>query len=522
MATTLYDAYGNPVDFGKLKEELAAPTITGVRSIHSAHPAQGLTPERLASLLRNAEFGDPLHYLELAEEMEEKDLHYLSVMGTRKRAVSQLDITVEAASDDKNDVKVADMVREWIRREELEDELFDILDAIGKGFSVTEIMWDTTVTPWWPKALEWRDPRWFRFNLVDGKTIELRDNAGYIPLAPFKFIQHRIRAKSGLTIRGGLARASAWSYLFKNYSVKDWVTFAEVYGQPIRVGKYHPGATEPEKEILLRAVANIGSDAAAIIPQSMLIEFIDNTSKGSSTDLYERFCDFLDRQVSKAVLGQTLTTEVKDGGSYAAAKVHDDVRQDIKRSDARQLGACLNRDFVRPFIDLNIGPQKAYPRILIGISTSVQLKDFSDAVSALVDRGLKVNQSIIRDRIGIPDVDEEADMLHPAREGGASGAAPEDHAGAVASQQGAEVTDSIDDLVDDALDGWEPLMEPLLDPIEEILANAATLDEVQARLADAIRDMDSTAFEELLARAGFAAHLAGEVEAPIDDSGVKP
>ena len=146
---------------------------------------------------------------------------------------------------------------------------------------------------------------------------------------PFKFITHFAQAKSGLPIRGGLARAAGWAYLFKNYVLKDWVTFAEVYGQPLRLGKYHPGATESDRQALLRAVANIGTDAAAIIPESMVIEFTQARTS-ASTDLYERFCQYMDNQLSKAVLGQTLTTELPRGsGSRAAAQVHEAVRRDI-------------------------------------------------------------------------------------------------------------------------------------------------------------------------------------------------
>src|SRR5208283_2119792 len=96
---TLYDAYGREVDTGRLREEQAAPTMAGVRNIYSVmHPSAGLTPERLSGILRQAEFGDPFLYLELAEEMEEKDLHYLAVLGTRKESAAQLDLVVRAAS----------------------------------------------------------------------------------------------------------------------------------------------------------------------------------------------------------------------------------------------------------------------------------------------------------------------------------------------------------------------------------------------------------------------------------------
>ena len=90
---TLYDAFGREVDVSRLQEEQAAPTMSGVRNIYSSmHPSAGLTPERLTQILREAEFGDPFLYLELAEEMEEKDLHYLAVLNTRTEAVAQLDL----------------------------------------------------------------------------------------------------------------------------------------------------------------------------------------------------------------------------------------------------------------------------------------------------------------------------------------------------------------------------------------------------------------------------------------------
>ena len=508
----LLDQWGRPVQINKLREEQAAPALASVRQVVGGHPAQGLTPARLTGLLRDAEQGDAVAYLELAEEMEEKDLHYLSVLGTRKRAVAQLEITVESASDDKRDVENADLVRDWLRREELEDELFDILDAIGKGFSVTEIIWETSAKQWWPAQLKHRDPRWFEFDREDGETLYLRGAAGPEPLLPFKYVLHFSKAKSGIPIRGGIARAAAWAYLFKNYDLKDWVTYIEVHGQPLRVGKYHTGATEADKEILLRAVANIGSDAAAIIPQNMLIEFVEAAKQGGATDLYEKLADWLDRQVSKAVLGQTLTTEVSSG-SLAAAKVHEDVRRDIMRSDARQLAAAINRDIVRPLINLNRGPQENYPRIVIGLPSNIDMKQYAEAVGQLVDRGMKVEQSVVRDKLGLPEPEPDADLLGPPR---AEPAPAPDAPPAVQSAQPAAIArhsaDQIDHLVDQVADEWEEVMEPMVAPVRELLADAGSLEEARDRLAELISTMDTSALEEVLLRAGFPARLAGRLE----------
>ena len=184
------------------------------------------------------------------------------------------------------------------------------------------------------------------------------------PLAPFKFIVHITKAKAGLPIRGGLARLAVWAYVFKNYVLKDWVTFAEIFGQPMRVGKYGTGATDSDKNALLRAVSNIGTDCAAIIPESMLIEFIENKQLHASTDLYKELCMYLDKQITIAVFGQELTTALPRGaGSRAAAEVHDVVRRDIATDDARKLCMTIKRDLIKPLIDLNRGVRSLYPSL---------------------------------------------------------------------------------------------------------------------------------------------------------------
>lgn len=453
----LYDAYGREVDTGMLRQEQAAPTMAGVRKIYSAmHPSVGLTPHRLSQILQVAGIGDPYLYLELAEEMEEKDLHYLAVLGTRKNAVSQLELVVRAASSAAEDQRAAAIVREMIVDGpiQLDSALFDILDAVGKGFSATEIMWDRSRREWFPAELKWRDPRWFAFDWISGEQVLVRTlkgemeasparveskprhfggGAGFLPtwmssgigiqpmtapLAPFKFIVHFAKAKAGLPIRGGLARAAGWSYLFKNYVLKDWVTFTEVFGQPLRVGKYHPGASEQDKQALLQAVSNIGTDAAAIIPESMLIEFTE-AHQTASVELYERFCEYLDSQVSKAVLGQTLTTQMpRSGGSRAAAQVHEAVRRDILNADARRLAATLKRDLIRPVVDLNMGPQTHYPTIELGLPDDSDVKVFAEIVAMLADRGLKVSQKTVLDKLGIAQAEGSEAVLEPAAVGG--------------------------------------------------------------------------------------------------------
>ncbi|MFA7242366.1 MAG: DUF935 domain-containing protein [Sulfuricellaceae bacterium] len=412
--TKLLDHHGAPINTALLKTEMATPSLTGVRRILSSHPAQGLTPQHLAQLLIAAESGHPETYLALAEEMEEKYLHYGAVLNTRKRAVQGLEIVVEAAGDEADSQAHANLARELIPL--VDAALYDIMDAVGKGYSVIETLWDTSEKQWMPQELVWRDPRWFVFSRLDGRTLRLRDGlihaipgaemyADGLPLPPYKFIQHTVAAKSGLPIRGGIARAVAWSYLFQNYAIKDWVVFAEIYGQPIRIGKYEDGATSPEQiQILLDALRAIGADAAAALPKSMEIT-LEGAQGKASPDIYQNLAEFMNAQVSKYVLGQTLTTETssRGGGAFALGKVHNDVRYDILHSDCRQLTTTLNRDLVRGLIDLNFGTQQHYPKLVVRFNEPEDLAAMAANLEKIVPLGAPVPVKWMLDKFGIPE-----------------------------------------------------------------------------------------------------------------------
>lgn len=456
--------------------------------------------------------------------MEERNEHYAGVVGTRKRQVSNLEITVEAATDGAEDVRDADLVREIVERDVFRDELFDVLDAIGKGFSATEILWDTSEGQWRPKAFKWRDPRWFRFDREDGETLLLRGTGGDEPLKPFGWITHFGKAKSGLPIRGGLARGAAWAFLFKSFTVKDWAIFCEAYGQPLRLGKYGQGATEQDKAKLQQAVAAIGTDFAAIVPQSMVIEFVQAQLSGSH-DLYEKRADWLDRQTSKLVLGQTQTTDANAGG-YATARVHDGVREDIEEADSRQLAATLNRDLVRSLVSLNFGPRKRYPVIKIGRPDDVDVEKLVSNVGKLVPLGLKVGMSTMRDKIGLPDPGKDEELLTPpvATSSHAKDREPKGNdetsvkAEAFRSRPPARVSDPLERAVDGVLEdeGWLPLVEPVIAGLESELAEATSIEEARAIFQRRLETMGVTALADKLAQASFAARISGEAGEDLD------
>ncbi|MQT14398.1 DUF935 domain-containing protein [Segnochrobactrum spirostomi] len=408
--STILGPDGRPVDKDLLTgPPIAGPTLAGVRSPISGHPADGMTPSRMAAIHRAAAGGDTLRYYELAEDIEERDLHYTAVLGTRRRQVGQLPIMVEAASDDADHVRHADFVREWVSEDTLGLGLFDVLDAIGKGISITEITWEWSGDGYRPATLDWRSPTWFEPDTLTLDRPLLRGVGGGEELAEHRFMIHRHKAKSGLTARSGIARIASWAWMYKAFTARDWAAFVQNYGQPVRVGRYDASASKEDREVLWRAVANIAGDCAAIIPRSMEIEFIETKSASDGSALYEKRADWLDRQVSKLVLGQVATTDAAPG-SHAIGSTHRAVQEDLERYDARLLSATVTQQIVHRMVAFTFGPQSKYPRLRIGRPDDVPIAAIVDAVSKLGPLGLRVEASQIRDRLGLTEPAAGADV----------------------------------------------------------------------------------------------------------------
>lgn len=520
----LVDQYGQPIDKAALSQEIATPEIMGVRRVAEDREASGLSPERLAQILIEAQNGHARAYLTLAEEMEERYLHYASQLQTRRLAIEGLTAVVEAGDD--VPAKITEAVNALLEGADVDELVGELTDGIGKGYSVCEIMWEYQDRRLKPVEYVWRDPRYFQFDRTALKTLLLASdtNLDGDPLPPAKFIVHKPRTKAGIPLRRGLARPATWAFMIQSFGLKDWAAFSEVYGVPLRIGRYHANASDGDKRTLLRAVKSIANDAAAIIPQGMDIEF--QKIDGQHGDaVFGGLLDYVDSQVSKLVVGQTMTAD--NGSSMAQAEVHNDVRMDILAADGKQLAATLNRDLIIPFVNLNFGPQNSYPLISFPVTEPEDIAALSSSLAKLVPLGLKVDQQEIREKMGLSDPVEGAELLgqpvqspapedpkqdpkqdpktepkKPAgREAKLTADGPGHHGGCQCAScaslsAGQDAPDTFDDLflsVD-----WEAVADPLLKPLQTIIVEASDFDDLRRRLEKA--DFDSAPLQDALAR----------------------
>lgn len=494
--------------------------VAQVTDRYSEYPSEGLTPVRLAEIFKEADAGDVLRQAELFEEMEEKDPHLFSQLQTRKNAVTGLDYEIIPFDpDNPRDKEIAEFVQDQIGSiESFEDVMLDLLDAIGKGFAVSEIMWGydaghvvvTDIRSRYQKRFFWDQDNVFRVRTEEAPAgIELPKN---------KFIVHKYKARSGHPSRAGVLRVVAWMYLFKNYNLKDWVAFCEVYGQPLRLGKYAQGASEDDKRALMQALSQIGSDAAGIIPDTTLIDFITSEAKASSADLYERLARYCDEQISKAVLGQTLTSD-SGGGSYAQSKTHNDVRHDLTVADCKSLAATLRRDLIRPLVLFNFGDDTRVPYLRFDAAEAEDLTQTATIISTLVrDVGLAVPTSYLYKKFSIPKPEGGEEIAKPPTSG--MGALPfkaSTLALKATQEPGHGTQERIDQLAAAAVKSSAGSFRKALAPVLKMVEKAGSLEELRGMMGDeeaiakVFGEMDVSDIEELLQKAMVYADLEGRM-----------
>lgn len=497
----------------------------------ASHPTRGLTPSRLAQILDAAEEGDISAQADLFEDMEEKDGHIASEMTKRRRACL-LDWSVVAPprAPTAQEQRAAEQLGELLAEiDDFEDFLFDLTDAIGKGFAAIEIEWHRVGKHWLPKTLTHRPQSWF--SLHRGYRQQLRlathatqpDGSTGTPLQPFGWVVHTHKAKSGYLERSALFRQLTWTYLFKNYSVGDLAEFLEIYGIPLRVGRYPASASEPEKLTLLRALSSIGHNAAGIVPEGMLMEF-HNAAQGDPK-AFELMINWCERNQSKVILGATLTSDSNGQvGSFALGKIHDEVRKDLRDADLRQLNMTVTRELVYAIAALNglapDGPRRA-PQFQLNAQETEDLATYADALPKLVQVGLRPTVQWAHEKLGIPLPSQGEDTLQPPSFGApfaafksepspsGRGTPPEPSPSGRGQGEGQHPPQS---MAHQLAQTAAPAVDTWLDTIRALVERATSLQDIRDGLEQLLPGMSLDDYARAMAQALAAAQLAGRYE----------
>ncbi len=279
------------------------------------------------------------------------DPHVWSCIQSRKSGV--LSLRWELERNQANE-QTFEQVQKMMNRIDVYQVESDILEAPLFGFQPIEIIWEYFEGLLFPVELKARPQEWFIYDTSGNLKFYNLNTRQAEEIPEYKIINVRYEASAINPYGHSLLSKCYWPVTFKNGGLRFWVNFTERYGMPLLLGQYQRGATSDEIEELARTLENVYEDAIFVTPMDIKLEIYE-PQRSSSVDLYTELIKFANNEISKAILSQTLTTEL-ERGSYAASQTHFQIRKEIVVSDCRLVESTFDT-LIRYFVELNFAEQ---------------------------------------------------------------------------------------------------------------------------------------------------------------------
>lgn len=377
------------------------------------NPIRGLTPAQLVNWIELWRTGTFRHLALLWEELEDRDTTLKGVIAKRTRAAarSPWEIVVEEDSDEANRHRefLEDFYSRLTVSSVLERDtrggvallLRQMMRAIGHRYSVHEIVWqpgrDGSLT-----ASLHHAPLWF-FEGRTGKLQYLRadyDLDGQ-PMRPGEWL---------VTVGDGLMMASAIAYLFKDLSLKDWLTYSEKFGMPFLDATTTAAPGNPEWDDLVDAVANFYRNGYIVRNQGATISLLE--AKVNSAMPQPELVSYVNRELAALWRGGDLSTMSAQSGQGQGASLQGDEARDLLDDDCGLLTETLNHSLDVPAIEWKFG-RGTRPLAYIRIRQSTR-RGVLDEVAVdrfLVEHGVPVGRADTAERYGRPLPNDDEPVL---------------------------------------------------------------------------------------------------------------
>ena len=246
--------------------------------------------------------------------------------------VTQCDVSRKSVTEKKEIQIVCDdeKIKDEFKKIFNPDVVSQILETYLYGLNVFEVNYKEKEGLVYPRLVQ-RDFRQFKFN--DASEFVFNAGGSEQSIPPLKVIYALNRANFRKVYGDGLLKKLYFPVKMKNASLKFWFRFLEKFGSPWAIAKtsYEPDEMAAEVQAML-------SGDSAVIDTDEEITLVQPTSNVDFT----RLPAYLDNQISKAILGANLTSDVKEG-SYAAAKTHNEIREDLAANDGKILVFVMNK-----------------------------------------------------------------------------------------------------------------------------------------------------------------------------------
>lgn len=352
--------------------------------------------------------------LDIYDRILRKDAHLFSLFQTRKHMILSKDFEIHPASGEKRDIIIADFVKWQLydRITNFTQDLYELLSAFQYGFSVSEFIFTEDKNRWIIDKIKSKHPSHFGFD-EHGTLYQVSENGVMKKfLHPNKFIIHRHGGNDENPHGESLiSERLYWLYYFKKNILQFLSFFIERFGSPTPIFSYPPGTSDEEHKVIDEMMEAFHNEMSIKLPSGIMTQLLEWKTTGNA-NVHERAIKLFNNEMSKGVLGQTLTSETQDTGSKAQATVHFNVLASIIKFDCRSLEATVNHQLIRPLVRWNFGEVENYPYMRFKTEPEKDLESLSKRdknLSGILDpQGKRLSTEYITETYGV-QVEEKSE-----------------------------------------------------------------------------------------------------------------
>lgn len=193
----------------------------------------------------------------------------------------------------------------------------------------------------------------------------------------------------------GLLMKAVPYVLWKKLGSVNWSEYSELFGKPFRIGRTNT-RDESMRAVMAEMLDQMGSSGWGVFDKEDEITLLE-ISQSDAYNIYEKLLKYCSEELSKLILGQTMTTD--NGSSRSQAEVHERVSEEYAMADMKFIQFVVN-DQLFPMLNAHgFGLDGLYFKF--DQAEKISLKDqFS------IDRSLmafyKIPESYITEKYGVP------------------------------------------------------------------------------------------------------------------------
>ncbi len=425
------------------------------------------------------------------------DGHIRACVSSRKAGILSKEWAIDKGKAKTRQVK---FIEELFNDIDVYTLISDILESPFFGYQPIEIVWEVKGNYRLPVKIEAKPPEWFQFDGLNQLRFKQNGSTEGVLLPKKKILLPRYNASYDNPYGDRVFSSCFWSATFKKGGIKFWSIFTEKYGMPFVIGKLPQNQMDELGLELKTNLEKMVQDGVAVIDENGSIEIIEPTGKSASADIYNKLIDFCNSEISKAIIGQTLTTEIGKNGSYAASQTHQEVRQDIIDGDKHLVITTINQ-LIKWICELNFSFSET-PKFTLFEEEDVK-KEQSERDKILSETGVKFTKKYFVKNYNLKEEDFEIieNQQKPT---------PSEFA-ETKTKKDEDIIETLSNIYSDK--DKQKQMEEVLQPIFKIINESNNYDEALDKLADVYPDMNTNDLIKKMEKVYYLSDILGHIDA---------